>query len=440
MRRLLFLLPLLALSCRETTELRALSGRPVDPDAWRTWERPEVDCGGEVRPTGALAHQLHRWPYLQSVSSDRAIVVWGVAETAPTLGAVEFGPDASYGRTAEGTLHQTITLGEDEDVDLRELRLVTAVIDGVEPGSMICWRLRIGDELALAGRRLRLAPPTVDAPVDFMVIGDYGDATSDQARIAEGMSAYAATTPIDFLLTTGDNAYPDGTHDQFDAKVFGYYRELWAGPFTLWPSSGNHDYITGLAAPYLENFVLPRQALNDFDQERYYSFDWGPLHVVVLDSELSLLQIQNGRDDDMADWLTADLAATDKPWKIAVWHRPILTGNPGREPNFLARQKLAPILEEYGVQLVFNGHEHFYERFAALRGSEPTPVADGGIAQITTGGGGRRLYSIGEAEHQEAVAKVYHYVRGGIRGCDLWIEAVDVEGEVFDRVTYTICE
>lgn len=91
------------------------------------------------------------------------------------------------------------------------------------------------------------------------------------------------------------------------------------------------------------------------------------------------------------------------------------------------------------MQLVFNGHGHDYERFAPLRGGGATPIADGGIAQITTGGGGRRLYSIGEAEHQEAVARAYHYPRGGIRGCDLWIEAVDIEGAVFDRVTYSIC-
>lgn len=243
---------------------------------------------------------------------------------------------------------------------------------------------------------------------DLLLIGDCGDATSDQVRIAERTSAYAATTPVDFfLLKTGNNAYPDGTHDQFDAKLFGYYRELLAGPFTLWPSLGNHECMTRLAAPYRGHFVLPRQALNDSDQERDHSFDWGPLGVVVLDSELGLLQIQYDCDDDKADGLAADLAATDKLWEIAVWHRPILTGNPGPEQIFRPARSLSRSLRH--TALVFNRQAPCYERFAPLRGGESTPVADGGIAQIPTGSGGRRLYLIDKAGHGEAVAWAYPY-------------------------------
>lgn len=441
MRRSLIVFCALALAgCLDTTDVTpsAAEGPPIDPTAWEAWNRPVVVCGDAIEPSGDTVWMLARRPYIQSVSSARAVIVWGVAATAPSLGTLEFGQNGAFDKTASGKLEVTIPLGRDETA--REIKLVTAMVEGVEPGSEPCWRIRLGDEVALSGRSVRLAPPTVDAPVDFLVIGDYGGGSTWQTAVRDRMAAYAATAPVDLFITTGDNAYPEGTHDQFEENAFQIYTDLWGGPFAVWPSAGNHDYGTDMAQPYLDNFVLPRQALTPADQERYYSYDWGPLHVVVLDSEFSLWQISRSRTDDMADWLAADLAATDKPWKIAVFHQPAYTGNPKREPNYQVRQQLLPILEEYGVQVIFNGHEHFYERFAALREGEPTPVAEGGIAQITTGAGGRSLYNFGEAAHQEAAYRTYHYVRGGIRGCRLWIEAVDYAGTVIDRASYSICD
>ena len=441
MRRSLIIFCALALGgCLESADVKAPAAAtpPIDPTAWQAWSRPTAACGDTVEPAGDAAWMLTRRPYIQSVSSTRAVIVWGVAATAPTLGALEFGQDAAFDKSAAGKLEATIPLGRDETA--REIQLVTAVVEGVEPGSEPCWRIRLGDTVAQSGRSVRLAPPTIDAPVDFIVIGDYGGGTTWQTAVRDRMAEYAATAPVDMFITTGDNVYPEGTHDQFEEKAFRVYGDLWGGPFAVWPALGNHDYGTDLAQPYLDSFVLPRQALTPVEQERYYSYDWGPLHVVVLDSEFSIWQISRVRTDDMADWLAADLAATDKPWRIAVFHQPALTGNPKREPNYQARQQLLPILEEHGVQLIFNGHEHYYERFASLRDGEPTPVAEGGIAHITTGAGGRSLYDTGEAAHQEAVYRTYHYVRGGIRGCDLWVEAVDYAGMVLDRVSYSICD
>lgn len=437
---ILALVPFALAGCLEKAEVKAPAAvrPPVDPSAWQAWQRPAADCGAAVAPSGNAAWMLTRRPYIQSVNSERAIVVWGVAATAPVLGTLEYGKDTAFDRRTDGALGVTIPLGRDDTA--REIKLVTAVVEGVEPGSQPCWRLRFNNEVALSGRSVRLAPPTVDAPVDFIVIGDYGGGTTWQTAVRDRMAEYAATMPVDLFITTGDNVYPEGTHDQFEEKAFRVYADLWGGPFAVWPSPGNHDYGTDLAQPYLDNFVLPRQALNAADHERYYSFDWGPLHVVVLDSEFPIWQISQSRSDDMADWLAADLAATDKPWKVAVYHQPVLTGNPKREPNYQAKQQILPILEEHGVQVIFNGHEHYYERFAPLRGGQPTPVADGGIAQITTGAGGRSLYDIGEAAHQESVHRTYHYVRGGIRGCVLWIEAVDYAGVVIDATSYAICD
>ena len=110
--------------------------------------------------------------------------------------------------------------------------------------------------------------------------------------------------------------------------------------------------------------------------ELYYSFDWGNVHFVGLDTELT--------GPEQAAWLDADLAATDKPWKIVFGHKPpYSSGEHGSDGAF--RNHFVPLIEKHGVQLVLNGHEHDYER--------TRPIEN--VTYVVTGGGGRHLRSVG---------------------------------------------
>lgn len=422
------------LGCPAGTPEAPVDRLPIDPQAWKDFEFATADCGALVEP--ADPGPLVRWPYLNSVTSHAAVVLWGLDPDLDGNGTLEIGRDSTYDRVLVPQTEAVITF---EDETEPALRLVTAPVDGLEPGREYCYRIRHGDEVFASGYRLRTAPATNDAPVRFIVLGDFGTGTDPQYAVIEQMAAWMATQPVDLFVTTGDNVYMDGTHREFQEFGFWPNRRLWAGPAALVPSWGNHDIITELGKPYKTNFVLPRNILDPAEAEQYYSLRWGPLEIFVLDSEIAQWTTSRSRDNDQLNWLEQALATSDAPWKWAVMHQPPYTGNPARNGNPVMRRDYVPLFEQYGVQVVFAGHEHIYERYESLVQMEPRPVHQGGVAYITTGGGGRRLYKVEPATNQAVGIAQFHYVRGAIEGCRMWVEAVDLEGGLLDAVQYDIC-
>jgi hypothetical protein len=170
----------------------------------------------------------------------------------------------------------------------------------------------------------------------------------------------------------GDNAYSDGTDDQYQGAVFesSAYGDLIRNQ-VIWPTIGNHERVSdnGDSAPYFSIFSLPTQGQSGgmpSSTEYYYSFDYGQVHVVCLDSDT-----QSDSATAMA-WLRTDLEANDKRWLVAFWHHPPYTNgshNSDDEGRLVAmRENYLPILEEFGVDLVFTGHSHSYERSLLLYG------------------------------------------------------------------------
>src|SRR5207249_8903828 len=128
----------------------------------------------------------------------------------------------------------------------------------------------------------------------------------------------------------------------FNTNVFPVYRDIFdrAAQFS---TLGNHDVKTGNGAPELDLFNLPQTALNAADQERYYSFDWGNAHFVVLDSNASLNE-STSDPTSMYAWLRNDLAQTSQTWKIVAFHHPAYSAN-GNTP--LVVTNLVPIFDQY---------------------------------------------------------------------------------------------
>lgn len=363
---------------------------------------PACGVAGRVQAPAELA----RWPYLQSVTSTAAVVVWGTRGEAP--GWLRLG-EASRAVTAEPFAR--IAFGG-QSVSLRAARL-----RGLRPATRYCYAIGAGDETFARGLAFETAPAVTETTARFLVLGDYGAGRAAQYRVREQLAKHAA--PL--LITTGDNAYPNGTHEQFQEKVFDVYRSLFAQT-AIYPSPGNHDYRTGDAGPYLTNFVLPEQALRGRDNERYYSFDWGPVHFVALDSERSLTEALPGRADDMLDWLERDLKAATRPWTIVYFHRPPYSAS-RHDGSLPVREKLVPVLEKYRVPLVFNGHNHSYERFHPQRG----------VTYVTTGGGGAHGYPIGASPLLAAGSEDYHFVKAEADVCKIKLTAINDAGEIIDE-------
>jgi hypothetical protein len=179
------------------------------------------------------------------------------------------------------------------------------------------------------------------------------------------------------VFTLGDNAYPDGTLTQFN----NCYGPTWGRHKSRTkPVPGNHDYHTAGASGYFNYFGA---AAGD-PAKGYYSYNLGAWHIIALNSEIS-----QSAGSAQEKWLRADLAANPKTCTLAYWHKPRFSS--GQHGNIAASQPLWQALYDYGADVVLNGHDHTYERFAP---QNPNAQADPkGIREFVVGTGGAGLYS-----------------------------------------------
>jgi acid phosphatase type 7 len=273
-------------------------------------------------------------------------------------------------------------------------------------------------------------PPEVDGSPDVVATGDIADCAREDdeatARLVEGIDG--AT-----VLTLGDNAYPEGSAENF-AEC---YEPSW-GQFKArtMPSPGNHEYETAGASAYFDYFG---KAAGDPDKG-YYSYDLGSWHLVALNSNCGEGEIRCGPGSPQGLWLKEDLAANDEEaCTLAYFHHPLFTSGSYR-PGIERVERLWEILYAGGVDVVLNGHDHNYQRFAP---QDPEGRADpeDGIREFVVGTGGRSNYQI---SHPIANTEVYNDDTFGVLQLTLrpkryeW-EFVPVEGEIFSDSGVTRC-
>ena len=199
---------------------------------------------------------------------------------------------------------------------------------------------------------------------------------------------------------------------------------------------GNHDFEANNGQPLLDAMVLPTNTADG--TERFYSFDWGNCHVAALDSSTT-----TAPGSPQATWLDADLAASTATWKFVVFHFPLYSSS-HHGSNLEVRANLEPILNARHVDIVFNGHDHDYERSYPMLagaatdvGSEPNYVDPQGTIYIVTGGGGQTLYPSGTSSFTATSASVHHVTQVDIVGSQLTLQAVQSDGTVLDTMTIT---
>lgn len=197
------------------------------------------------------------------------------------------------------------------------------------------------------------------------------------------------------VITLGDNAYPNGTLAEYK-KCYG---PTWGRHKNRTrPAVGNHEYNTEGAAGYYRYFGLAASPLQPNclrNCKGYYSYNRGAWHIIVLNSEISM---KPGSEQEK--WLRADLKANQTACTLAYWHKPRFSS--GNHGNFDETQPLWEALYDYGADVVLNGHEHIYERFAP---QNPNGKAepDRGIRQFIVGTGGARLYGFGKIKDNSEV-------------------------------------
>jgi acid phosphatase type 7 len=219
-------------------------------------------------------------------------------------------------------------------------------------------------------------PPPPGSPV-VVGAGDIAscDETGDEATavLLDGISGT--------VYTLGDNAYPNGTVSEFT----NCYGPSWGRhKARTRPVPGNHDYNTANATGYFGYFG---SAAGD-PSKGYYSYNLGEWHIIVLNDNINV-----AAGSTQEQWLRADLATNDKQCTLAMWHHPRFTSVSGRSTAAHVKP-LWDALYEAGADLILNGHDHLYERYAPQK-PDATPDPTFGIRQITAGTGGQSLYAIG---------------------------------------------
>jgi fibronectin type 3 domain-containing protein len=327
----------------------------------------------------AHSQTITRGPYLQLGTQDSMVIRWRTDQ--PTDSVVHYG-------TAPDDLVSTTTLATvktDHAVTLNGLAPDTRYYYAV--GST-ATTLQGGDS-----SHTFVTSPISGTPklTRIWVIGDSGTANANAAAVRDAYQTFSGSQEADLWLMLGDNAYPDGTDDQYQSAVFDMYPSL-LRQTVLWPTLGNHDGHTADSATqsgaYYDIFTLPTGAEAGglaSGTEAYYAFDYGNIHFISLES----YETDRSSTGAMMTWLQNDLMMTDKDRIIEFWHHPPYSKgshDSDTESRLVEmRQNALPILESYGVDLVLSGHSHAYERSFLLDGHygtsstlTPSMVLDGG--------------------------------------------------------------
>ena len=303
---------------------------------------------------------IERGPYLQSQSPNSVVVKWRTTNAGNSR--VIWGTDVN-------NLNQTAsdaTVSTEHEVKLTGLPANTTIYYTVGTTS---------GNFTPIGEHYKFKTPPANGtrqPVRFWVIGDSGTANTNAQAVKEAYLNYQPNIATDLWIMLGDNAYNQGTDNEYQAAVFDMYPEL-LKTSALWSTIGNHDSANANSLTetgvYYDNFALPKQAATDgistgadSGKEAYYSFDYANIHFVVLNSQETNATFRTG----MINWLNNDLAISASDWTIALWHHPPYTkgthDSDAEARLIYMRENILPILENRGIDLVLTGHSHAYER------------------------------------------------------------------------------
>ena len=376
--------------------------------------------------TPALLVNFIRGPFIQNATTNSIQVIWRTWLAGDSL--VEYGTSSNL------------------DLRRRDARPVTEhvlTLTNLSSGQKYFYRVRTELPSGVINSEMEsFKPMKTSGAIRFMVLGDSGQGTTAQTKIARVIRE----ADPDFVLHCGDLVYQGINDRSVDWRFFNYYQaHMRTTPYYM--VVGNHDLNCCFgdgepdynptnwvlnATSFQRAFFLPTN--NVTGTKHFYSFDAGDAHFVALYNPW-FADYNFTAQSDQFGWLTNDLALSSKPWKFIFMHMPLATSgghyNRDDNANFIndsteLMNLLLPVATRYGVQLVMGGHDHNFERFA------PT----NGIHHFVTGGGGGSVYEM--KQRHPASAQFWatnHCVRVSVSGETALVEALDLKGAVFDQFT-----
>jgi predicted phosphodiesterase len=342
-------------------------------------------------------------PYVQNVSATSAVVMWETTEAV--AGKVAYGTGEQLGNA----------VGDEVPLRLHELR-----ITGLNPATSYAYRVSWPGYTG-ATIPFRTLPGPKETRFRIVVYGDTRSDPETHKRIAD---AIAAQQPA-LVVHTGDLVADGQRGELWKPEFFDPLAQVMRS-VALFPAVGNHERESPY---YYQHLSLP-------GNESWYSFDCGIAHFVVIDTEQPFEQ-----GSAQYAWLQQHLASLKDPgrWLIAVFHVPMYHVHETRDVN-ATRWAFERLFEWSGVDLVVNGHDHYYMRsypvgpMRALTGAARLdPGVRYGPVHIIAGGGGAPLYGVTERPWAACAEKAYSFVVLDFDGPKVEGTTYNIDGEVIDR-------
>jgi hypothetical protein len=446
-------------------------------------------------PLNSYSSALRRYPYLTDVVGSYATINWAT-DRSEMSGLVRFGKAGVESCTAHFAIPARAAISVNGVPQFQWKALLN-----LEPGTRYCYRVYLGtspaNQIDLLGSdpapsfRTQV-PAGANQPFSFVVIGDWGyvGASGTNPYQADLMSLIAESGAR-FVVTTGDNAYPDGNQKNMGdliqkgpgvSAVFG--PSFWKVPGASLPiflTPGNHDFsspdtnhpflltwpqdraVSTSGGRYLkENFCCLHGTASADYPSAWYAFDAGPARFYMLETSWDEANVGTASEYEVDyayhwapgtpqyEWLKDDLAAHPSVLKFAFFHYPIYSDNPieSESPYLLGSDSLEGLLKQYGVDIAFTGHAHIYER------NLPSPS---GVHNYITGGGGAPLGTLGTCTALDAYAikftttgkacgsapvptspaQVYHFLKVTVDGTNVTVTPINSLGQSFDVIDHT---
>jgi predicted phosphodiesterase len=428
---------------------------------------------------------------------DSKVVSW-LTDQKPGAFTVEFGTARKFDRKAE-----PVRTSLDTATNQHFFRYIAPLAD-LPWDSDVQYRVKLGRRVVReAVFRTRSSPGN---PVRFIVVGDTAAGTKEQRVLAYQM----AQAKADSMLIVGDIVYSRGRVAEYLTNFWGAYNNTdkpdpkHGAPMmqsTVFHAVlGNHDVVTNLtrqpdafaafyffnaptngpgAGPWSTPILGEPQQVAAFKQAAgpvwpalgFYSFDNGPVHFLALDAN-RYVSFTNAA---LLKWIENDLRSTKQPWKLVFFHHPGFHSS-WAHYNEQKMRVLAPLFEACGVDIVFSGHVHNYQRSKPLKFAPSADKPDtrgrvngafsldekfdgavhtrpDGVIYIVTGGGGARLYDPDYTDDPEAwsvkapenwapfttrfIADRHSFSLVDVDRQKLLLRQVDDEGTEVDRIVVT---
>jgi acid phosphatase type 7 len=335
-------------------------------------------------PCFLFSQNVIRGPYLQTPNDNSIIIMWRTDSL--TDSKVWYGDSPS-----------NLTMSVSSSANVTEH---SVMVTGLDPYTKYFYA--VGNNtgiLAGPGSRFYFHThplPGTEQPIRVWALGDFGRGNAGQLDVKNSYMGYTGNVNTDVWLWLGDNAYTNGEDFEYQNYVFGYvpFNDLFTWlPF--YPTPGNHDYgevwvqSTTTGAVYsnipLEDHVGPYYDIVDVPEnaeaggyasqlEVFYSFDYGNVHFLSLNSEVYDTSNTYDGINQMITWITQDLQQNDKLFTVVYFHQPPYSkgshnsDDPGELVMKAMREKIIPVLESFDVDLVVCGHSHVYERSYLING------------------------------------------------------------------------